>query len=157
MAADASKTLALPAAAAMAFVDGFGWRSGNSPYRGCTGSKARGSAGRYSSYMPPTVIEATLAPPESTPPPEDIPIPELSPPPDIKPEFVEEKNAATAAAAERAKVRAGLRLPRCRCPEQKHLRLDSPRPPYPYEARSKRITGSGGWIVASVDAGIWQR
>src|SRR5438132_10958725 len=41
--------------------------------------------------QPPTVVEAVLAPPESTPPPEDIPIPEPPPPPDIKPEFVEER------------------------------------------------------------------
>src|ERR1041385_7367115 len=40
--------------------------------------------------QPPQVVEATLAPPESTPPPEDIPLPEPPPPPDIKPEFVEE-------------------------------------------------------------------
>src|SRR6267378_8303447 len=38
----------------------------------------------------PTVVEATLAPPEATPPPEDIPLPEPPPPPEIKPEFVEE-------------------------------------------------------------------
>src|SRR6266513_3430520 len=39
----------------------------------------------------PTVVEATLAPPEATPPPEDIPVPEPPPPPEIKPEFVEER------------------------------------------------------------------
>src|ERR1051326_9232647 len=41
--------------------------------------------------QPPTVVEATLAPPEATPPPEDIPIPEPPPPPDVQPEFVEER------------------------------------------------------------------
>src|SRR6266705_6529413 len=41
--------------------------------------------------QPPQVVEAVLAPPESTPPPEDIPLPEPPPPPDIKPEFVEER------------------------------------------------------------------
>src|SRR5499427_820097 len=41
--------------------------------------------------QPPTVVDAVLAPPESTPPPEDIPIPEPPPPPDIQPEFVEER------------------------------------------------------------------
>src|SRR5246127_3853302 len=41
--------------------------------------------------QPPQVVEATLAPPESTPPPADIPLPEPPPPPDIKPEFVEER------------------------------------------------------------------
>src|SRR6184192_98762 len=35
----------------------------------------------------PTVVEATLAPPEATPPPEDIPVPEPPPPPEIKPEL----------------------------------------------------------------------
>src|SRR4029450_13935766 len=33
----------------------------------------------------PTVVEATLAPPEATPPPEDIPLPEPPPPPEIHP------------------------------------------------------------------------
>jgi protein TonB len=33
----------------------------------------------------------------------------------------------------------------------KALAINSPRPPYPYEARAKRITGSGV-IVATVDA-----
>src|SRR5213078_3217099 len=41
--------------------------------------------------QPPQVVEAVLAPPESTPPPEDIPIPEPPPPPEIQPEFVEER------------------------------------------------------------------
>src|SRR3954464_3855247 len=41
--------------------------------------------------QPPQVVEAVLAPPESTPPPEDIPIPEPPPPPENQPEFVEER------------------------------------------------------------------
>src|SRR5947207_9316318 len=41
--------------------------------------------------QPPQVVEAVLAPPESTPPPEDIPIPEPPPPPEVQPEFVEER------------------------------------------------------------------
>jgi protein TonB len=100
--------------------------------------------------QPPQVIEATLAPPESTPPPEDIPIPEAPPPPDIKPEFVEEhtppprpppseKKFVPVKAAEMSMSRA------------KAMAINSPRPPYPYEARAHKITGSGV-IVANVDA-----
>jgi biopolymer transport protein ExbD len=46
---NASKTVTFPAGPALAFVDGSGRCSGNSPHRGCICSKARGTAGRYSS------------------------------------------------------------------------------------------------------------
>ncbi len=40
-----SKTFALPATATLAVVGGDGWRSGDSPHRGCAGSKTRATAG----------------------------------------------------------------------------------------------------------------
>ena len=41
---------------------------------------------------------------------------------------------------------------RCRCRELKPSPLYAPRPQYPYEARSRRVTGSGV-IVCTVDSG----
>jgi protein TonB len=102
--------------------------------------------------QPPQVIEATLAPPESTPPPEDIPLPEPPPPPEIKPEFVEERTPPPRPppAAEKPKF-TPIKASAMSMSQAKALAVNSPRPPYPYEARSKRITGSGV-IVATVDA-----
>ena len=102
--------------------------------------------------QPPQVIEATLAPPESTPPPEDIPLPEPPPPPDIKPEFVEERTPPPRPppAAQQPKF-TPIKASAMSMSQAKALAINSPRPPYPYEARSKRITGSGK-IIATVDA-----
>src|SRR5216110_2305102 len=101
--------------------------------------------------QPPQVVEATLAPPESTPPPEDIPLPEPPPPPDIKPEFVEERTPPPRPppAAERPKF-TPIKQSAMSMSQAKALAVNSPRPPYPYEARAKRITGSGV-ITATVD------
>jgi len=100
--------------------------------------------------QPPQVIEATLAPPESTPPPEDIPLPEPPPPPDIKPEFVEERTPPPRPPPSAPKF-VPVKAAEMSMSRAKALAINSPRPPYPYEARSKRITGSGV-IVAHVDA-----
>src|SRR4029077_11972862 len=102
--------------------------------------------------QPPQVVEAVLAPPEATPPPEDIPIPEPPPPPDIKPEFVEERTPPprpqnTAQKFTPIKAPGPMSMSRA-----KALALYAPRPQYPYEARSRHVTGSGV-IVAQVDAG----
>lgn len=98
----------------------------------------------------PTVVEAVLAPPEATPPPEDIPIPEPPPPPDIQPEFVEERTPPprqpTAAKFTPIKAPGPMSMSRA-----KALALYAPRPQYPYEARSRHVTGSGV-IVADVDS-----
>src|SRR5437016_11750341 len=101
--------------------------------------------------QPPQVVEATLAPPEATPPPEDIPLPEPPPPPEIKPEFVEERTPPPRPppAAERPKF-TPIKQSAMSMSQAKALAVNSPRPPYPYEARSKRITGSGV-ITATVD------
>jgi len=100
--------------------------------------------------QPPQVIEATLAPPESTPPPEDIPLPEPPPPPDIKPEFVEERTPPPRPPPSAPKF-VPVKASEMSMSRAKALAIASPRPPYPYEARAKRITGSGV-IVATVDA-----
>jgi periplasmic protein TonB len=100
--------------------------------------------------QPPQVIEATLAPPESTPPPEDIPLPEPPPPPDIKPEFVEERTPPPRPPPTQQKF-VPVKASEMSMSRAKALAVVSPRPPYPYEARAKRITGSGV-IVATVDA-----
>src|ERR1700746_463751 len=101
--------------------------------------------------QPPQVVEAVLAPPEATPPPEDIPIPEPPPPPDIQPEFVEERTPPpkqqTAQKFVPVKSPGPMSMSRA-----KALALYAPRPQYPYEARSRHITGSGV-IVVDVDSG----
>ena len=101
--------------------------------------------------QPPQVVEAVLAPPEATPPPEDIPIPEPPPPPDIQPEFVEERTPPprpqnTAQKFTPIKAPGLMSMSRA-----KALALYALRPQYPYEARSRHVTGSGV-IVAQVDA-----
>jgi periplasmic protein TonB len=101
--------------------------------------------------QPPQVIEATLAPPESTPPPEDIPLPEPPPPPDIKPEFVEERTPPPRPPPTQQQKFVPIKASAMSMSQAKALAINSPRPPYPYEARSKRITGSGV-ITATVDA-----
>src|SRR5213595_773944 len=102
--------------------------------------------------IPTAVVEATLqATEEPTPPPEDIPLPEPPPPPDIKPEFVEERTPPPRPppAAERPKF-TPIKQSAMSMSQAKALAVNSPRPPYPYEARAKRITGSGV-ITATVD------
>ena len=102
--------------------------------------------------QPPQVIEATLAPPESTPPPEDIPIPEAPPPPDIKPEFVEERTPPPRPPPTQQQKFVPVKASAMSMSQAKALAINSPRPPYPYEARAHKITGSGV-IVANVDPG----
>ena len=100
--------------------------------------------------QPPQVVEAVLAPPEATPPPEDIPIPEPPPPPDIQPEFVEERTPPPRQpnAQKFTPIKAPGPMSMSRA---KALALYAPRPQYPYEARSRHVTGSGV-IVAEVDS-----
>ena len=104
--------------------------------------------------IPTAVVEATLqaATEEPTPPPEDIPLPEPPPPPDIKPEYVEEttpppkkpQNAKfTPIKAPQAAGRPGPMS----ISSAKALATYAPRPQYPYEARSRHVTGSGVCVV----------
>jgi protein TonB len=93
--------------------------------------------------QPPTVVEAVLAPPEATPPPEDIPIPEPPPPPDIQPEFVEERTPPPRQ-PQNAQKFVPIKAPGpMSLSRAKALALYAPRPQYPYEARSRHVTGSG--------------
>jgi TonB family protein len=111
------------------------------------------------SDIPTATIEATMEQPtdEPTPPPEDIPITEPPPMPDVPPEFHEETTpppkrppnvkVAPVKAPSAAKPAGTMSIS-----SAKALAVNSPRPEYPYEARSRRITGSGVCVV-SVDTG----
>ena len=99
----------------------------------------------------PTVVEATLAPPEATPPPEDIPLPEPPPPPEIKPEFVEERTPPPRPPPSAQKF-TPIKAQAMTMSRAKALAVNAPRPQYPYEARSRKITGSGVCVV-DVDPG----
>ena len=101
----------------------------------------------------PQVVEAVLAPPESTPPPEDIPIPEPPPPPEIQPEFVEERTPPPKQPQQQAQKFVPVKSPGpMSMSRAKALASYAPRPQYPYEARSRHVTGSGV-IVCTVDSG----
>jgi protein TonB len=109
--------------------------------------------------MPTAVVEATLqATEEPTPPPEDIPLPEPPPPPDIQPEFVEEttpppkKPTAQKFAPIKAPQAAGHPGPMSMS-SAKALATYAPRPQYPYEARSRHVTGSGVCVVEVAPSG----
>ena len=101
--------------------------------------------------QPPQVVEAVLAPPESTPPPEDIPLVEPPPPPEVQPEFVEERTPPPRQpnTAKFTPIKSPGPMSMSRA---KALALYAPRPQYPYEARSRHITGSGV-ITMHVDPG----
>jgi periplasmic protein TonB len=103
--------------------------------------------------IPTAVVEATLqATEEPTPPPEDIPLPEPPPPPEIKPEFVEEttpppRRPTTQARTPIKAPQAAGRPGPMSISSAKALATYAPRPQYPYEARSRHITGSGVCVV----------
>jgi len=107
--------------------------------------------------IPTAVVEATLqATEEPTPPPEDIPLPEPPPPPEIKPEYVEEttpppKKPQTQKFTPIKAPQAAGRPGTMSISSAKALATYAPRPQYPYEARSRHITGSGVCVV-EVDA-----
>jgi protein TonB len=109
------------------------------------------------SDIPTATIEATLEQPaeeQPTPPPEDIPLP--PPPPDVPQvqEFHEESpppkiNRPTKAAPIKAPTVAGPPKPpgTMSAAGAKAVAVSAPRPEYPYEARSRHITGSGVCVV----------
>ncbi|HEY2626208.1 MAG TPA: TonB family protein [Candidatus Udaeobacter sp.] len=101
--------------------------------------------------QPPMVVEATLAPPEATPPPEDIPLPEPPPPPEVQPEFHEERTPPPRPPPAAQKF-TPIKAQAMTMSRAKALAINSPRPQYPYEARSRHITGSGVCVV-TVDPG----
>jgi len=110
------------------------------------------------SDIPVAVVEATLqAEEQPTPPPEDIPLPEPPPPPDIKPEYVEESTPPPK--QPKAQKIAPIKAPQVAgrpgtmsISSAKALATYAPRPQYPYEARSRHVTGSGVCVV-TVDPG----
>jgi TonB family protein len=101
---------------------------------------------------PPMVVEATLAPPEATPPPEDIPLPEPPPPPEVQPEFHEERTPPPRPPPAAQQKFTPIKAQAMTMSRAKALAINSPRPQYPYEARSRHVTGSGVCVV-TVDPG----
>jgi periplasmic protein TonB len=111
------------------------------------------------SDIPTYAVDATLDTPaeQPTPPPEDIPMPEPPPMPQEVPEFHEE---TTPPPKQPRPVKvAPVKAPQIGRPpgpmgisNAKALAISMPRPEYPYEARSRHITGSGVCVV-TVDTG----
>src|SRR5439155_2245967 len=93
------------------------------------------------------VVEATLAPPEVTLPQEDITVPVPTPPPEIKPEFVEESTPPPRPPPTAQQKFAPINAQAMTMSKAKALAVNAPRPQYPYEARSRHITGSGVCVV----------
>ena len=109
------------------------------------------------SDIPTAVVEATMeAAPEPTPPPEEIVTATPPPEPEATPEFVEERTPPPKQ-PKPVKV-APIKAPTVGRPgsmsmsSAKALATYAPRPQYPYEARSRHITGSGVCVV-EVDPG----
>src|ERR1700726_2534326 len=104
------------------------------------------------SSIPTATVEAMLQPEDQpTPPPEDIPIPEPPPVPEVAPEFHEEKppppkNAKAAAPVKAPQAATGTMS----ISGAKAVAIFAPKPDYPYEARSRHVTGDGV-AVLSVD------
>ena len=99
------------------------------------------------SDVPTATVEAMLQPEDQpTPPPEDIPIPEPPPIPEVAPEFHEEKPPPPKNANKPA---APIKAPQAGVPGTmsisgaKAVAIFAPKPDYPYEARSRHVTGSG--------------
>lgn len=108
------------------------------------------------SEIPTAEVIATLDQPseDPTPPPEDIPLPEPPPVPEVQPEFHEETTPPPKR-PQNVKVQP-VKAPQVGNPRPpglmsisgaRALAINSPRPEYPYEARSRRITGSGVCVV----------
>jgi TonB family protein len=112
--------------------------------------------------IPTASVEATMeqAEEQPTPPPEDIPVPEPPPMPQEVPEFHEE-NTPPPKQVKPLKPTAPIKTPQAGIAKPagtmsisgaKALAISAPRPVYPYEARSRHITGSGVCVV-TVDVG----
>src|SRR5437867_6036602 len=106
------------------------------------------------SNIPTATVEAMLQPEDQpAPPPEDIPIPEPPPIPEVAPEFHEEKPPPPKNVAKPA---GPVKAPQAGVPGTmsisgaKAVAIFAPKPDYPYEARSRHVTGSGV-AVLSVD------
>lgn len=105
------------------------------------------------SSIPTATVEATLQPEDQpTPPPEDIPIPEPPPVPEVAPEFHEEKPPPPKTSL---KATGPVKAPQgvsgtMSITGAKAVAIFAPKPDYPYEARSRHVTGSGVALL-SVD------
>src|SRR5437868_5982872 len=106
------------------------------------------------SNIPTATVEATLQPEDQpTPPPEDIPVPEPPPVPEVQPEFHEEKPPPP---KQQTKAAGPVKAPQAGVPGTmsisgaKAIAIYAPKPEYPYEAKSRKQTGSGV-AVLSVD------
>jgi TonB family protein len=108
------------------------------------------------SDIPTFTIDATMDQPteQPTPPPEDIPLPEPPPMPQEVPEFHEEvtppprpKTQTKAAPVKAPQIGAPRPPGTMSISGAKALAISAPRPEYPYEARSRKITGSGVCVV----------
>ena len=105
------------------------------------------------SSIPTATVEAMLQPEDQpTPPPEDIPVPEPPPMPEVQPEFHEEKPPPP----KQNKPTGPVKAPTAGVPGTmsisgaKAVAIFAPKPEYPYEARSRHVTGSGVALL-SVD------
>jgi protein TonB len=93
------------------------------------------------SNIPTAEITATLEPQEApTPPPEDIPLPPPPPEPVVQPEFHEE---VTPPPRQPQRPVTPIKAPPVSMASARASAVFAPRPEYPYEARSRKITGSG--------------
>jgi periplasmic protein TonB len=106
------------------------------------------------SQIPSATVEVTMqAEDQPTPPPEDIPMPPPPPEPQVQ-EFHEE----TTPPPRRPQTAAPIKAPQTSLPGTmsitgaKAVAIFAPKPEYPYEARSRHVTGSGVCVL-SVDVG----
>jgi protein TonB len=106
------------------------------------------------SNIPTAEITATLEPQEApTPPPEDIPLPPPPPEPQVQPEFHEEQ--ATPPPRQAVKPPAPIKAPPVSMSTARASAVFAPRPEYPYEARARKITGSGVCVLSvGPDGGV---
>src|SRR6266404_464350 len=104
------------------------------------------------SSIPTATVEAMLQPEDQpTPPPEDIPIQEPPPIPEVAPEFHEEKPPPPKTNKPTGPVKAPQGVTgTMSITGAKAVAIFAPKPDYPYEARSRHVTGSGVCLL-SVD------
>jgi protein TonB len=107
------------------------------------------------SQIPTATVEVTMqAEDQPTPPPEDIPMPPPPPEPQVQ-EFHEESTPPPRRPQQAA---APIKAPQAGVPGTmsitgaKAVAVFAPKPEYPYEARSRHVTGSGVCVL-SVDVG----
>jgi protein TonB len=106
------------------------------------------------SNIPTAEVTATLeAQEQPTPPPEDIPLPPPPPEPQVVPEFHEEQ--ATPPPRQAAKAAAPIKAPPVSMSSARANAIFAPKPDYPYEARARKITGSGVCVLTvGPDGGV---